>query len=650
MRRLRSAVCLVSLTLLAACSTGIPTPDPRPTDIPDRAATELATGLTSKDLTAVEFVGATGTEVSELYQPLVTGMGAREPQVTVASVTRQGSTATATLNTTWTFPGVEPRWSYTTEASLTEDGGRWKTSWQPNLVQAQLDGTNRLSQSRLDPERGELLGEDGDPIVQLRPVVRIGLDKSELAAEAVDASVRRLARLVSIDAKAYAAEVAAAGPRAFVEAIVFRTTDPDRPRNREVFAIPGALPIEDDQMLGPSRDFARPIIGSVGEATKEIVDKSGGTVVAGDQVGISGLQQRYDQQLRGTPGVRVQLVGLKTTGSSASPSPSATPSTAPAVEPVTVFESKPVAGKPLETTLSIALQGLAERTLAGTKPVAALVAIRPSTGAVVAAANNAATEGQSLATVGRAAPGSTFKVVSALALLRAGLNPDSAVSCPNTVTVDGKEFENYDDYPGSAVGTIRLQTALAQSCNTAFIGQRDKIKGQALAEAAGSLGVGIDYDTGFTSFLGSVPDDPTATGRAAALIGQGKVEASPLAMAGVVASVSAGQTVLPYLVEGSTRPKAEGKQLTAEEADQLRQMMRTVVTSGSGRVLSGVDGAVIAKTGTAEYGPTAPYKTHAWMIAGTGDLAVAVFVQDGESGSRTAGPLLRTFLNGAGRT
>jgi cell division protein FtsI/penicillin-binding protein 2 len=255
-----------------------------------------------------------------------------------------------------------------------------------------------------------------------------------------------------------------------------------------------------------------------------------------------------------------------------------------------------------------------------------------------------------MATVGRAAPGSTFKVVSALALLRAGLNPDSEVSCPNTVTVDGKEFENYDDYPGSAVGTIDLQTALAQSCNTAFIGQRDKIKGQALAEAAGSLGVGIDYDTGFASFLGSVPDDPTATGRAAALIGQGKIEASPLAMAGVVASVSEGRTVLPYLVEGSSKPTAEGKPLTAEEADQLRQMMRTVVTSGSGRVLSGVGGAVIAKTGTAEYGPTAPYTTHAWMIAGKDDLAVAVFVQDGESGSRTAGPLLRTFLNGAGRT
>src|SRR3712207_8042017 len=51
----------------------------------------------------------------------------------------------------------------------------------------------------------------------------------------------------------------------------------------------------------------------------------------------------------------------------------------------------------------------------------------------------AGTKGQSLATVGRAAPGSTFKVVSTLALLRAGLEPTSAVSCPNTVTVDGKQ-------------------------------------------------------------------------------------------------------------------------------------------------------------------------------------------------------------------
>ena len=69
---------------------------------------------------------------------------------------------------------------------------------------------------------------------------------------------------------------------------------------------------------------------------------------------------------------------------------------------MTVFESKPVAGKPLETTLNIALQTLAEKTLAGTKPAAALVAIQPSTGAVLAAANNAGDQGP---VVGHRRPG-----------------------------------------------------------------------------------------------------------------------------------------------------------------------------------------------------------------------------------------------------
>jgi len=74
-------------------------------------------------------------------------------------------------------------------------------------------------------------------------------------------------------------------------------------------------------------------------------------------------------------------------------------------------------------------------------------------------------------------------------------------------------------------------------------------------------------------------------------------------------------------------------------------MMRAVVTEGSGRVLSGVEPpSVIAKTGTAEYGPVSNLKTHAWMIAAQGDLAVAVFVNDGDSGSGTAGPLLKAFL------
>lgn len=120
-----------------------------------------------------------------------------------------------------------------------------------------------------------------------------------------------------------------------------------------------------------------------------------------------------------------------------------------------------------------------------------------------------------------------------------------------------------------------------------------------------------------------------------------------MAMAAVVASVASGETVIPHLVEG-TVATSKAKPLTRQEAKQLRSMMRGVVSEGSGRVLGSLAGPpVMAKTGTAEYGTSKPLKTHAWMIAAQGDLAVAVFVNDGKSGSSTAGPLLRTFLDKA---
>jgi cell division protein FtsI/penicillin-binding protein 2 len=116
----------------------------------------------------------------------------------------------------------------------------------------------------------------------------------------------------------------------------------------------------------------------------------------------------------------------------------------------------------------------------------------------------------------------------------------------------------------------------------------------------------------------------------------------------VVASVLEGSAVLPRLLpDVKTEAKAPDKPLTAAEARQLRTMMRAVVERGSGVRLSGLPGQVIAKTGTAEFGDKPPLPTHAWMVAGRGDLAVAVFVDRGESGSGTAGPILQKFLERA---
>src|SRR4029079_14411788 len=89
--------------------------------------------------------------------------------------------------------------------------------------------------------------------------------------------------------------------------------------------------------------------------------------------------------------------------------------------------------------------------------------------------------------------------------------------------------------------------------------------------------------------------------------------------------------------------------VTAAEAAALADMMRAVVTSGHAGFLASVPGAPVgAKTGTAEFGNDTPPKTHAWIVAVLGDLAVAVFVEDGGLGATTSGPLLKEFLTRAG--
>jgi cell division protein FtsI/penicillin-binding protein 2 len=88
--------------------------------------------------------------------------------------------------------------------------------------------------------------------------------------------------------------------------------------------------------------------------------------------------------------------------------------------------------------------------------------------------------------------------------------------------------------------------------------------------------------------------------------------------------------------------------LTTDEARALAELMQATVEDGTGSFLQDVPGEPIgAKTGTAEYGAADTAGTHGWMVAIQGDLAVAVFVEDGESGSAIAGPLLEEFLRAA---
>ena len=611
------------LLVLAGCS--LPGSGPSAGD----AADALASGLSTGSLAKVAFTGDDAAARSA-YAGIVKGVDGAH--VTVGHVSTQGDDATATLQ--WRWKVGARTWSYPTDARLhktdTSSGTTWLVRWSPTVVEPSLKAGERLTTTTLQARRGDILGTGGATLVTPRPVLRVGLDKEKVPAGQVPQSALRVARLVGVDAPAFAKQVAGTGPRAFVQALVYRRDEvPDRVLSG-IAAIPGARAISDKLPLAPSKDFASAVLGTVGPATAEIVKDSLGRVRAGDDVGISGLEKRYDEQLAGTRGEEVVATNAQGSGRRV------------------LFTAEPVAGKPLSTTIDPTLQTLAQKVLAGVGPASALVAIRPSTGDLVAVASGPGSKGYDTATYGRYAPGSTFKIISSLALLRAGESPSTTVPCTPTTVVDGKQFKNYSDYPSSALGRITLETALANSCNTAFVSQHTKLGPTSLASAAATLGFGVDHDTGFPTFFGSVGTPATETQAAASMIGQGTVLASPMAMATVVASVLEGATVVPRLLtDVKTATAKPDKPLTAHEDDQLRTMMRAVVERGSGARLAGLSGQVIAKTGTAEFGEKLPLPTHAWMVAGRGNLAVAVFVDRGPSGSGTAGPILQKFLERA---
>ncbi|MBT0993580.1 penicillin-binding protein [Cellulomonas sp. DKR-3] len=649
----------VTLGVVLGALTGCTSEPPGPQD----AAEALAAGLAAGDLSEVDLVaGTTPAQAQDGLASAFEALAAVTPAVTLRDArvdAADDASATATLDFAWDLdgPGGAEPWTYATTAHLQrDDEDVWRTAWTPAILAPDLTADEALVVTREAAPRAEVLGADDEVIVEARPVHRIGIDKTRVTAADQDAAARGLAAALELDADAYAERVASAGDKAFVEAIVVRDTDDEYDVDR-LSRLPGVLAVADELPLAPTRDFARPVLGTVGTATAEIIEKSGGAVAAGDLAGLSGLQRQYDAVLRGTPGLTV-----------------AARSDDGDRELMTI---DPVAGQDLRTTLDVDLQSAAEDVLADVAPASALVAVRPSTGEVLAAASGPGGEGLSTATLGQYAPGSTFKVVSTLALLRSGLGPASTVSCPPSVVVDGRQFDNFPDYPADALGEVPLRTAFANSCNTAFIGQRAAAPQDALVDAAGSLGLMPAESLGFSSFLGTVPSDSDGTDHAATMIGQGRVLASPLGMATVAASVAAGRTVTPVLVvdppadedgdtatDGSagsteTSPDEDGSDdastgtdeprplvpLAADEAAQLRDLMRAVVTDGGASFLQDVPGAdVLAKTGTAQFGPQEDLRNHVWMIAVQGDLAVAVFVDEGEYGSTTAGPLLTRFL------
>ncbi|MCB5167943.1 penicillin-binding protein [Streptomyces bambusae] len=303
-------------------------------------------------------------------------------------------------------------------------------------------------------------------------------------------------------------------------------------------------------------------------------------------------------------------------------------------------------GRPgrIPTRLDAGVQAAAERAVAG-RANASVVALRPSTGDVLAVANHRA-DGFDAALLGTTPSGSTLKIVTAAMLLDRGLvAAGRPAPCPETVSWYGKSFRNQGGFSLPASATFG--TAFARSCNTAFIKQIKQVDDDAALprEAREVFGLGLEWQTGVSTFDGDVPES-TGAESAAAYIGQGRVRMNPLTVASVLATAQTGVFRQPLLVPaelGGRQVAVAERRMKPAVAAQLRQMLRQTAVSGTAAAaMAGVPGPKGAKTGSAEVdGAVNP---DSWFTGYSGDLAAAAFVAGGGHGAEAAGPLVAAVL------
>ena len=277
-----------------------------------------------------------------------------------------------------------------------------------------------------------------------------------------------------------------------------------------------------------------------------------------------------------------------------------------------------------------------------------LVAISPSTGGILAAAQNPAANAQGpIAFSGAYPPGSTFKTITTAAALQAGLaTPGHPEACPGTVTIENRTIPNEDEFD---LGTVPLSSAFAKSCNTTMAALADKLPADALPKMAQLFGIGVDFVIpGLTTITGRVPNADTPAQRVENGIGQGTVTVSPFGLAVAEASLGHGSTITP---DPRRRPDDHGRTPSAQIPPAIAdEPARDDAPDGDrwhGHRHCATSTASAARP-EPRSSATTPH-SHGWFAGIVGDIAFATLVVGGDTSEpavTVSGDFLRQALGG----
>jgi hypothetical protein len=552
---------------------------------PQDAFQAFAEALQRKDPTAA----AAGTTDQAAAGPVITSMfdGMPKDAALAVSVGAVGDNNQATLRYSWSFgPGRDFRYEAT--ATATQAGADWRVQWAPTVLHPDLRPGLHLQYSDDKNLLTPVTDRDGQPLMDWQTIGVVTLRRDHLAsAPALAPLLQQFAPTIT---DASITEQFAGTQDDVVTVIRLRAADLALVRD-QLTQIPGVAVTEQGALLTANRDLSSPAI--------------------------SGLPDIWQKSIDAAAGWSVTLVDDKG-------------------EPTDELTSTPPKDSaPIRTTLDTRLQLLAQQAVAAEPRPAVVVAISPSTGGILAAAQNAAADAQGpIAFSGTYPPGSTFKTITTAAALQAGIaTPDSPEACPGRVTVENRTIPNDDEFD---LGTVPLTTAFARSCNTTMAVLSDRLPADALPDMAKLFGIGVDYVIpGLTTITGNVPRADTPAQKVENGIGQGTVTVSPFGLAVAEASLGHGSTITPTLVVGEkTTADTESKPIPPGIVDSLRAMMRQTVTDGTATELTDIAG-LGGKTGTAEFGDNT--SSHGWFAGIVDDIAFATLVVGGD----TSGPAIK---------
>ena len=618
----------------AESAATVESPAGDPVDQARHQAEAVAAALAAGSVGELPFAYETPSEVVAEFSRITEGLGGFDLAANVGQPVPDGDLRSIVPITLEWALADGTTFGTNGELRLVRVGSEWQIDWDPAVLHADLTPGDVLVWERVTAPRAPILGAGGFELVGDRPVIEIGVITRDVSS--IDDLSRRLADLLEIDASELADRLRRA-PSDVMTPVVSRRVADLEPLRTELATLPGVVLTEVTATLTPYDSYGRALLGWAGEVTAEILERSPDHFAVGDIVGRSGLQAVYNEQLAGLPGSRVRI-------DRRFPRRDANGLEIPADADVNIVHlAAPQPPAAVQTTIDHRYQVAAEQALTGIERPGSLVAVRVSTGEVLAVANGPGAAVENHALTGQYPPGSIFKVVTAYAALEHGALADNPIGCPSSSVVDGREFRNSESKDR---GTVPVRDAFAHSCNTSFVQMGMAMDAGTLPRVARRFGIGVDYGLGTEAFSGSVPIPNSAVEQAATAFGQGRVLVSPLSMAVMAATVADGIYRPPTLV---VEAEAAGEEaLDPAVVASVQDMMGAVVDYGTGQALKGAPGGPVrGKTGTAEFGSGDPPSTHAWFVGYQGDVAFAVVVDGGGFGGSVAAPIAAEFLRAA---